>query len=245
MLGYAQRADVGIVGATLLYRDNTIQHTGAVIGLNGAYDHVLKKAYFRFSERVRYHGPNGILLASRDVSAVTAACLLVRADVFDRLAGFDEELSERYYDIDLCLRARALGFKVIQDAYAVLYHEENEINDVRPGTPQWDDLQRFLTRNKRMVFSGDPFYSPLLSTTSTDMALAPAARSTKRLRPRTTSIILPGRAASTKSLRVDSASLPRPIVHHARIAASAQDRHELSSPWKGDIYPVRRNHGGE
>ena len=107
MLGYAQRADVGIVGATLLYPDDTIQHAGTTIGLTGTHDHVLRRAHFRYSGIGRCAGPNGMLLASRDTSAVTAACLLIRADVFDRLGGFDREFDVRCHDADLCLRTRA------------------------------------------------------------------------------------------------------------------------------------------
>jgi GT2 family glycosyltransferase len=244
MLGYAHRPDVGVVGGTLLYPDETIQHAGAVIGLNGTHDHVLRHNLFRVSELGRCCGPNGMLLASRDTSAVTAACLLARADVFDRLGGFDEGLAARYHDADLCLRARSLGYKVIQDAYAVLYHEENERKEAESGSLNWNDLWRFLARHGDQVFAGDPFYSPLLSTTSADMALAPVRQFSKRVRPRTTPIVLPQRATSPKLLRVDSASIARPLVQHARVAASAEERHELYPGWKRDDHPVHRIQGG-
>ena len=207
MLGYAQRADVGIVGATLLYPDETIQHVGAVIGLNGTHDHVLRHARFRDFEFGRSPGPNGMLLASRDTSAVTAACLLVRADVFDRLGGFHREFNVRCHDADLCLRARALGYKVIQDAYAVLRHTEIEGHDVAHGPAYWADFRRFLARHGKLVFAGDPFYSPLLSTTSTEMAFSPVDRDERRSRSRTTRIVLPGTTADSKPVRFDSVSV--------------------------------------
>ena len=161
-------------------------------------------------------GPNGMLLASRDTSAVTAACLLVRADLFDRLGGFDREFNVLCYDADFCLRARALGYKVIQDAYAVLRHTEIEGHEVAHGSPHWADFRRFLSRHGNHVFAGDPFYSPLLSSSSTDMALAALHGAKKRSHPRTTPIVLPGRISGSKSLRVDSAFTLRPIVVHER-----------------------------
>jgi GT2 family glycosyltransferase len=227
MLGYAQRGDVGIVGATLLYPDETIQHAGTVIGLNGVADTVLKHARFHFSPRQRSGGPNGVLLSSRDVTAVSAACLLVRADVFCGLAGFDEELADGYAELDLCIRARALGYKVIQDAYAVLNHAENEGRAFAPETHR-TELQRFVTRDGAAFFSGDLFFSPFLSRSSTDMALTPAAKAPSRLRWTTTRIVLPGGTNGSKSRRVDAASPARPAAEHVRACASAA---QSEKPW--------------
>ena len=224
MLGYAQRADVGIVGATLLYADETIQHAGVTIGLSGTHDHVLKHANFRHPDSKRCVGINGILLASRDVSAVTGACLLVRADVFEQLGGFDDSLAIAYHDLDLCLRARALGYKVIQNAYAVLYHAEHEGREFVPGSPGWHDLRRFLSRHGARVFSGDPFYSPLLSTASTEMVLARATPPSAKARWRTTRITLPSACVASRSFRVDAASPARHGAQHFRAIASARRR---------------------
>ena len=221
MLGYAQRADVGIVGAMLLSPDETIQHAGAVIGLNGIVDHVLKRAPFRCSEQHRFGGPDGILLSSRDVSAVTDACLLVRRRCFRALAGFDEGLTVRYHELDLCLRTRELEYKVIQDAYAVLYHAENQVALAGSAAPDWCDLQRFLTRHTATVLAGDLFFSPALSKTSTDMALVSAAQASKRPRWRTTRVVLPGSSKRSQSFRLDTASRSRPVAQPTRASVSA------------------------
>jgi GT2 family glycosyltransferase len=221
MLGYAQRADVAIVGATLLYEDETIQHAGIAIGLNGTHDHVLRHANFRHPDLKRCVGNNGILLATRDVSAVTGACLLVRADAFERLGGFDDSLAVAYHDLDLCLRARALGYKVIQNAYAVLYHAELEGREFVPGSPGWHDLRRFLSRHGARVFSGDPFYSPLMSPISTQMALARPTPAPARANWRTTRITLPSACTGSRSFRVDAASPARHGTQHIRAIQSA------------------------
>ena len=86
---------------------------------------------------------------------------------------------------------KGIGFKVIQDAYAVLRHTEIEGHEVAHGSSCWADFRRFLARHGTVVFAGDAFYSPLLSATSTGMALSPAARSERRLSSRTTRIVLP------------------------------------------------------
>jgi hypothetical protein len=222
LLGYAQRSDVGIVGAMLISPEETIQHAGIVVGLNGSSDHVLKNHCFRASGRHRSGGPNGILLASRDVSAVTGACMLVRSEVFDQLGGFDEGLAVGHNDVDLCLRARALGYKVIQDAYAVLLSRcESNGRGFGRGDPHPDDPRSFLTRYGSVVFGGDPFYSPLLALDSTDMPLCPPAAPPRRLRWRTTRIILPRSMAESRSTRFDAASLSRPIIPSLMTSSSA------------------------
>jgi O-antigen biosynthesis protein len=221
MLGYGERADVGIVGATLVDHDDRVRHAGLVVGVNGTHDRVLTGAHFRVPERGRCAGPNGMLLAGRDCSAVSASCLLVRADVFAQLGGFDEEIADRHHDLDLCLRARALGYKVIQDAYAVLERGGGEITNAEPGQVPWNKLWRLVTRHAATLFGGDLYYSPLLSAAATDMAFAPARRAPRRVRSRTVPVVLPRGTTGSKQFRVDSGSQFQPIGHGVRVAASA------------------------
>jgi GT2 family glycosyltransferase len=221
MLGYAGRDDVGIVGATLLNPDGTVEHTGVVMGLNGTHDHALRDAHFRVPDLGRCAGPNGMLLSSRDVSAVSTSCMLVRAELFDRLGGFDDSLDDRYCGLDLCLRARALGYKVILDAYAVLRHQAMDSRGAGREVPRWSDLRPFLKRHAARFFAGDPFYSPLMSMTATDTSFAPARGTPERVRSRTGPVVLPSRTSGSKLFRVDSGSRSQPIGHDARMAASA------------------------
>jgi GT2 family glycosyltransferase len=191
MLGFGRRPDVGVVGAMLLYPDDTIQHAGVIVGLHNAAEHSHKFARFRHGPTLalREQGHNGALVCNRDCSSVTGACLLVRADVFDAVGGFDERLAVGFNDIDLCLRVRELGYKVIQDAYAVLYHFESQTRGVNNSHPE--DTAWFCHRHRDMIRDGDPFYSPLLTRISPEHFPCSYARSPVHVQPVTTPVVLP------------------------------------------------------
>jgi GT2 family glycosyltransferase len=191
MLGFGQRPEVGIVGATLLFADDRIQHSGVVVGMQGCAGHVHRMQPLTRPDGLRHPGPNGSLLRNRDCSAVTGACLLVRADLFDELSGFEEELPVGFNDIDLCLRARQLGYKVIQDAHAILYHYESQTRAVTHLLEHPRDSQRFCERYSQMVFEGDPYHSPLLSRVVPDCSLGESVRAPWNIRAWTTRILLP------------------------------------------------------
>ena len=120
MLGYAQRPDVGIVGCRLLYEDDTIQHAGVVIGFGGIAGHCfiglheVQNSYFHRA------------LTTQDYSAVTAACLLTKKELFLKVGGFTEELAVAFNDIDLCLKVRETGALVVYNPYALLHHYESK-----------------------------------------------------------------------------------------------------------------------
>ncbi len=166
MRGLCARSDVGVVGATLLYPDNTIQHSGVVMGLSPLVDHAHKfKPYMR-SEYHRNVGYNYSLIAIREYSAVTAACMMMRREIFDKVGGFDEEFAIGFNDTDLCLRVGTAGYKVLLDPYAVLYHHKSA---TRASTSQIDhpeDAARLRRRWSSLLERGDAFYSPLLSLQS-------------------------------------------------------------------------------
>ena len=177
MLGYGQRADVGVVGALLVSEDELVRHGGVILGMNGSADHAHKNCPFRGWLSGRNPGHNGGLLASRDVSAVTGACMLTRADLFHRLNGFDERLAVGFNDVDYCLRTAALGYKVIQDAYTVLYHLESERGPLGAVNLCLEDSVRFRKLYRELILKGDPFYSPILSKFTTEIRCDPLATS--------------------------------------------------------------------
>jgi GT2 family glycosyltransferase len=142
---HAQRPEVGAVGAKFLYPDGRIQHAGIAVGIGGLAGHP-----FRF----RREAPDEI----RDVSAVTAACLMMRREVFDAVGGFDERLPVNSNDVDLCLRLRARGLLVVYTPHATLYHYESQTRGARA---QPDDAW-LMTRRWREVLRADPYYSPNL-----------------------------------------------------------------------------------
>ncbi|MGB9763566.1 MAG: glycosyltransferase family 2 protein, partial [Minisyncoccia bacterium] len=127
MLMFAQRDDVGAVGAKLLYPDNTIQHAGIIIGINGIAEHC-----FKYSNS-DYTGYFARLATVQNLSAVTGACLMVRKKVFNEIKGFDESYPVAYNDIDLCLSLRKKGYLVVWTPHAVLYHYESKSRGFNTG----------------------------------------------------------------------------------------------------------------
>ena len=149
MLEHAQRPQVAAVGARLLYPDGRVQHEGIIMGLGGgSAGNVDHGGYFSQGQSVR------------NCSAVTGACMMVRADVFWELCGFDERLRVAFNDVDYCLRARQKGLLVVYTPYAVLYHHESASR----GRLHPDEDERFF--RERWGKPGqyhDPYYNPNLS----------------------------------------------------------------------------------
>ena len=118
MLGVCQRPEVGAVGVKLIYPDNTIQHAGCVIGIGGIAGHMFVDMP---ANRTGYLHKASLL---QDMSAVTAACMMMKKDVFDTAGGFTEKLSVAFNDVDLCLKVRENGKLIVYDPYVQLYHAE-------------------------------------------------------------------------------------------------------------------------
>lgn len=118
MLGVCQRREVGAVGVKLIYPDNTIQHAGCVIGIGGIAGHMFVDMP---ANRTGYLHKASIL---QDMSAVTAACMMMKRSAFDKVGGFTEELAVAFNDVDLCLKTTKAGYLVVYDPYARLYHME-------------------------------------------------------------------------------------------------------------------------
>ncbi len=192
LLEFGCRTDVGCVGATLLYPDATVQHAGVIIGPGsiGPADHAYRTVPFNQVPWVRTEGDNCGLVCNRDYSAVTAACLLIRTQVFDLVGGFDEQLAVGYNDTDLCLRVRAAGYKVIQAANAVLIHYESQTRGVVDDHPS--DTQLFIQRYSTVLETGDPYSNPLLEVGNMLMnVLSPMTAATEEVMARTTPVVPP------------------------------------------------------
>lgn len=173
MIGYCQREDVGIVGAKLLYPDNTVQHAGVVVGIAGFAGHILT-GYDRNAVGYLWR-----LITTQDESAVTGACLMVKRSVFEELHGLDESFVVALNDIDFCLRARALGKKVIFTPDACLYHYESKSRGFE-NTPEkkarFDkEVAHFRDRHRKFLKAGDPYYNPNLSIVRGDCAFRMAS----------------------------------------------------------------------
>ncbi len=170
MVAHAVRPDVGAVGARLLYRDGSLQHGGMVLGLSGRATHVLRGAPRDAP------GYLGQLAATRDLSAVTAACLAMRADVWAQVGGMNERLPVAWNDVDLCQRVRAAGLRVIWTPHAVLLHLEGETRGEDAADPARQ--ARFLADQAlyRETWGSaadiDPFLNPNLAATDHQLVLA-------------------------------------------------------------------------
>jgi GT2 family glycosyltransferase len=170
MLEHIQRNDIGAVGAKLLYPDNTVQHAGIIIGLGGIAGHSHK--YYPDQS----HGYAGRASVIQNVSAVTAACLLTKKELFENIGGFDEDLVQAFNDVDLCLKIREKGYQIIFTPYARLYHYESRTRGYEdsPEKRMRFSLERNLIRQKwgNLIDSGDPFYSPNLTKDREDFSIA-------------------------------------------------------------------------
>jgi GT2 family glycosyltransferase len=174
MVGLALRPDVGAVGARLWFADGTLQHAGVVLGIGGIAAHV-----HRLLPRAQpgYHGRARL---TQEFSAVTAACLVLRREVFDRLGGLDEvNLAVDYNDIDFCLRIRRAGLRVIWTPHAQLYHHESATRGrQRPAAQQqrYDREVAFMQTTWRPWLHNDPAYNPNLTLRGTQFELAERPR---------------------------------------------------------------------
>lgn len=170
MVSHAVRPDVGAVGALLHYGNDTVQHAGVVLGIGGIASHVHKGLPDGLT------GYNGRVVIAQDVSCVTAACLLTRLEIYQRLGGLDEQrLPVAYNDVDFCLRVRAAGLRVIYTPHAHLYHLESASRGLDSGGAKRARLEQdkaaMRDRWSKQI-ADDPFYSPNLSNTATDCRLA-------------------------------------------------------------------------
>lgn len=165
MLVFAQRKDVGAVGAKLFYPDGTIQHGGVTLGIRGVAGHA-------------FHGEPGNslgymnrLITVQNLSAVTAACMMVPANIFRQLNGFDENYKVAFNDTDLCMRIRKAGYLIVFNPEVQLYHFESKSR----GSDEMSEekLERFNTESRRFqrqwcrqLTMGDPYYNKHLSVWS-------------------------------------------------------------------------------
>ena len=171
LLMYAQRKDVGAVGAKLYYADKSIQHAGIVIGL-GAHR---TAGHTHYREAKTNLGYMGRLCYAQNVSAVTGACLMVKKALYDAAGGLDESFAVALNDVDFCLRLRKMGFLNVWNPYCELYHFESisrGTDDVGEKAARYEEESaRFRERWKAELEKGDPYYNPNFSLDRSDFAL--------------------------------------------------------------------------
>lgn len=160
IIAHAQRPEVGVVGARLLYPSGSIQHAGLVLGIMQGVGHVHRdtfgSAWWNW------------LPFTRNVAAVTGACLAIRKTLFQQLGGFDAAFPVNFNDADLCLRARQAGYEVVFEPAALLRHHECQSR--MPGVC-WEERERWKQRWGEWLRRGDPYYSPHLTKIREDASL--------------------------------------------------------------------------
>lgn len=171
MLSHIQRPDVGAVGAKLRYPDRSIQHAGVIVGLHGVADH----AFSSFEENETGY-MNRINLV-QNFSACTAACLLIKRKVFDKIGGFDaENFKVNFNDVDLCLEMRKRNYLIVYTPFAELFHYESKTRGDNTSTPEKRqreayEIRYFKQKWKDFLLKGDPYYNPNLTLNKTDFSL--------------------------------------------------------------------------
>lgn len=169
MMFHATQKEVGIVGSLLLFPKSrlyptVIQHGGVTVGTAGPAIHSFSYSHY---DKHSYQDLDKI---SRNVSAVTAACMMVRKSIFEEIGGFDEKFVLVFGDTDLCLRIKKEGYQIVYCSHARLYHSESATRGTRH--PQKDEIE-FLNRWEDYIISGDEFYNPNLTHINRNFRISP------------------------------------------------------------------------
>lgn len=172
LMMYVQRDDVGAAGAMLYYPDNTVQHAGIILKLG--YHRIAGHAFHQYPRGgIGYMGRN---CYAQNMSAVTAACMMVKTSLYTEIGGFDETYPVAFNDVDLCLRIRAKGKLIVWTPFAEAYHFESKSRGKDDKTDESKarfkaDCKRFRERWGKVLEAGDPYYNPnfSLDTSSFDL----------------------------------------------------------------------------
>lgn len=169
MLMFAQRKDVGAVGAMLYYPDDTIQHAGVILGIGGVAGHshkYFKKGELGYMSRISF---------AQDLSAVTAACMMVPRRVFVEVNGLDEHFQVAFNDVDLCMRIRQKDYLIVFTPYAELYHYESKSRGFEDTADKQirfgKEISRFQNLWGDVLEKGDPYYNCNLTLITEDFSL--------------------------------------------------------------------------
>ncbi|KAG1661964.1 Capsule polysaccharide modification protein LipA [Nymphon striatum] len=170
MVSHSCRKEIGCIGAKLFYPDGTIQHAGVILGLKGYASHAHKGAV------KDENGYFNRLVVTHNISAVTAACMVVRKSVFQKVGGFDaENLKVAYNDVDLCLKVIEAGYRNLFTPHAKLVHHESKSRGKKRNKAQQLALREeseYLVKKWGDVLKNDPAYNKNLTLLREDFSLA-------------------------------------------------------------------------
>jgi len=170
MVSHVMRPEVGCVGAKLYFGDDTLQHAGVILGLGGVAGHSHK--YFPRQSAGYFHR----LQVVQNLSAVTAACLLVRKSVYMQVGGLEEQaLRVAFNDVDFCLKVREAGYRNLWTPYAELYHHESKsrgTEDTPEKQARFSAELAYMQQKWAAQLQADPYYSKNLTTAREDFSIA-------------------------------------------------------------------------
>ena len=171
MLGFAQREDVGAVGAELFYPDKSIQHAGIIIGIGGVAGHVFRNIP---------HGMHGYFSKDamiQNMSAVTAACMMAPRKMYEAVGNMDEKFEVAFNDVDFCLKIREQGKLIVYNPYVQFIHYESKsrgFEDTLEKQKRFQgEIERFQKRWKKILKDGDPYYNINLRLDNDQCAIKP------------------------------------------------------------------------
>ncbi|QCT94703.1 glycosyltransferase [Caminibacter mediatlanticus TB-2] len=169
MLMFSQRDDVGCVGAKLYYPDNTIQHAGVILGLGGVAGHSHK--YYKREDCGYFHRACIV----QNLSAVTAALMMVKKRIYEEVRGLDEEnLKVAFNDVDFCLRVREKGYLNVFNPWVEAYHYESKSRGLEDTPEKIERFQKEINYMKQKygkILLKDPYYNPNLTLDKEDFSL--------------------------------------------------------------------------
>lgn len=174
MVGHAGRPEIGVVGAMLYYPHDTIQHAGVILGIGGVAGH----CYVGMPRG--YPGDKHRAGLAQNLSAVTAACALVRRDVFEQVGGLDESLVVAFNDVDFCIRVREAGYRNLWTPFAEMYHHESASRGYENTPEKIARFQReesFMKNRWGALLEQDPYYNVNFSLVNAPFTLAYPPRS--------------------------------------------------------------------
>ncbi len=161
MLMFVQRDDVGAAGIMLYYPDDTVQHAGVILGIGGVAGHSHK--YFPRGD----YGYMSRMTLAQNLSAVTAACMMIKTSVLEEVGGLDETLAVAFNDVDLCMKIREAGHLIVWTPYAEAYHYESKSRGLEDTPEKQKRFQKevytFMDKWGDVLAKGDPYYNPNLT----------------------------------------------------------------------------------
>ena len=167
LVEHAQYPEIGAVGAKLLYPDGRIRHAGVILGMGGVAGYPFQGmpdrngAYFGHADMIKNY------------SAVTAACMMMRREVFDAVGGFNEELAVSFGDIDFCMEIRRRGYRIVYTPYARLIHHgsvSRKDGGETPGGPRYHGEITYMISKWGKALYEDPYLNPNLSILKNDLS---------------------------------------------------------------------------